>query len=124
MIFWYNFMVGARIVPKNCPIDRNEKTSLLSCTISWQRGGSVKLGSAAGAPSLTARLRRLAWQHGCTARHHQGMAAPATTNTVLPPRAATVVMKTPVATAMAGAQKSTINLKHRNGNDGSDEDNN
>ena len=35
------------------------------------------------------------------------MAAPATTNPVLPPLAATMAMKTPAVTAMAGAQ--TIN---------------
>jgi hypothetical protein len=49
-----------------------------------------------------------AWQRSCTARRHWGMAAPVATNAVLPPRAAAVAMKTP-ATAMAGAQKSTIN---------------
>jgi hypothetical protein len=43
---------------------------------------------------------------------------------VLPPRAAAVAMKTPAATVMAGAQKSTINQKHGNGNNDSNKDNN
>jgi hypothetical protein len=37
------------------------------------------------------------------------MATPAATNAMLPPRATAVAMKTPAATALAGAQKSTIN---------------
>ena len=82
------------------------------------------LGSAAAVPSLTAWRQCLAWQCGCTARRHWGMAVPAATNAMLPPRAATVVMKTPVATAVAGAQKSTINYKHGNGDDDSDDNNN
>ena len=72
----------------------------------WQRRQAY---NAAAATSLTARRQRLAWQHGCTAQSHQDMAAPAATKAVLPSRAATVAMKTPVATAMVGAQKSTIN---------------
>jgi hypothetical protein len=108
MIFWYNFMVGAQIVPKNRPTDRKEiRARLLSCTISWQHGGGVKLGSAALAPSLTARRRRSAWQRGCTARRHRGMAAPAATNAMLPSCAAAVAIKTPEATVIAVAQ--TIN---------------
>ncbi len=100
--FCYDFTAGARIVPKNCPLDRKEKrASSISCTISWQRGGGVKLGSVAAAPSLTAWWRCLAWQRACTATR---MAAPAATNAVLPLRAATVAMKTPAATAMVGAQ--------------------
>ena len=38
---------------------------------------------------------------------------PAATNTVLPPRAAAVAMKTPVATAMVGAQTINNQLKTR-----------
>jgi hypothetical protein len=46
---------------KNRPTDRKEtRASLLSCTISWQRGGGAKLDSAAAAPSLTARLHSAA----------------------------------------------------------------
>ena len=70
----------------------------------WQRGGGAKLDSVAAA---------LGWQRGCTARRHRGMAAPAATNAVLPPRAATVAMKTPGGTAMAGAQTMNNQLKAR-----------
>ena len=59
----------------------------------------------------------MAWQRGCTAWRHRGMAAPATTNAVLPPRAVAVGMKTPAASAMVGAQKSTMNKKHGDGDD-------
>jgi hypothetical protein len=105
-------MAGAQIVPKNRRTDRKEKRArLLSCTIYWQRGGGVKLGSAAAVPSLTARRRRSAWQCGCTARRHRGMAAPATTNALLPPRAAAVAMKTPAATVIVGAQTINNQLK-------------
>jgi hypothetical protein len=41
------------------------------------------------------------------------MAAPAATNAVLPPRTATVAMKTLAATAMAGAQTINNQLKSR-----------
>jgi hypothetical protein len=103
-----------KIVPKNRPTTRKEKrASSLSCTIYWQRGGGVKLGSAAAVPSLTARQRRSAWQHGCTARRHRGIPAPAATNAVLPPRAVAVTMKTPAVTAIVGAQTINNQLKGR-----------
>jgi hypothetical protein len=72
----------------------------------WQRGGGVKLVSAAAASSLAAGLRIAA-----SLLHHWDMAALAATNAVLPPRAAAVVMKTPAATAMAGAQTINNQLK-------------
>ncbi len=71
------------------------------------------IGSAAAASSLAARRGRSAWQRGCTARRHWGMAAPAATNAVLPPRAAAVAMKTSAATAIAGAQTINNQLKER-----------
>jgi hypothetical protein len=55
----------------------------------WQRGGGVKLDSAMAAFGLVA------------------------TNAVLPPRTARVVMKTPAAIAMAGAQTINTQLKAR-----------
>jgi hypothetical protein len=77
-IFWYDFMAGARILPKNHPIDRKEKrASLLSSTISWQRGGGVKLGSAAAALGLAARLHSAASSGHGRASHHQCRAATA-----------------------------------------------
>ena len=76
-------------------------------------------GSAATTFSLAARQRRQAWQRnggvrlGSTAavRRHQGMAAPAATNAVLPPHVAAVAIKTPTATAMARAQTINNQLK-------------
>ena len=64
----------------------------------WQRGGNVQLGSAAAASSLASGLHNAA-----SLLHHWDMAALAATNAVLPPCAASVVMKTPAATAMTGA---------------------
>jgi hypothetical protein len=104
-------MAGARIVPKIALLTERKKASSLSCTISRQHGGGVKLGSTVAAPSLTARQRCSAWQRGCTAQRQRGMVAPATTNTVLPPHATVVAMKTPAATAMAGAQTINNQLK-------------
>ena len=52
-IFWYDFMAGAQIVPKNRPTDRKEKrASSLSCTISRQRSGGAKRDSAVAALGL------------------------------------------------------------------------
>jgi len=65
----------------------------------WQRGGGVKLGSGAA--------------HCCVIAASLGHGALAATNAVLPPRAAAVVMKTPAATAMAGAQTINNQLKTR-----------
>ena len=49
------------------------------------------------------------------------MAASATTNAMLPPRAAAVAMKTPAAEVMGGHKQSTINYKHGNGNNDSND---
>jgi hypothetical protein len=110
----YDFLVrfhgrSSNLTKKLPHLQKGKKSKLDFSTISWQRSGNVKLGSAAAVPSLTARRRRLDWQRGCTARCHWGMAASAATNAVLPPRAAAMAMKTLAATAMAGVQKSTIN---------------
>ena len=53
----------------------------------WQQGGSVKIGIAAVvASSLAVQQRHSAWLHSCASLRHRDMAAPAATNTVLPPR--------------------------------------
>ncbi len=91
--------------------ERKKEQACFQYTISWQRSGGIKLGSAAVALSLTAQRQRLAWQGSCTARCDQGMVAPAANSAVLPLHAATVAMKTPAGTAIAGAQTINNQLK-------------
>ena len=57
---------------------------------------------------------RSAWQHGgsaAVAQRHRGMAVAAITTAVLPPRVTAVAIKTPVATAVVGAQSINNQLK-------------
>ena len=85
----------------------------------WGGGGGGR--SAAATFSLAARWWHQDWHCGggvwlgsaAAARCHWGIAAPATTTAMLPPRAAAVAMKTPAATAMAGAQTINNQLKAR-----------
>jgi hypothetical protein len=66
-----------------------------------------------GGSSVAAAFGSAAAAFGSAAavRSHRGMAVAAITTVVLPPRAAAVAMKTPAATAMAGAQTINNQLK-------------
>jgi hypothetical protein len=59
------------------PTERKKRASLLSCTISWQRGGRAKLDSAVAAFGLAARLHSTASLGHGRASCHQRRAATA-----------------------------------------------
>ncbi len=74
----------------------------------WRQHRGEKRGSSAAA-GVAAVAAAACWQRGGGGGQRVGSAtaagmAAAVTTTVLPPRATAVAMKTPTATAMAGAQ--------------------